>query len=89
MKQKLKVLSVFCIFLNIIQMYFIYIIPKDDSISGPLLWLVILVPIFILQLISFMLFFVTEQQNKRKLFILALINLFLTALPFCILLKYY
>jgi hypothetical protein len=89
MKQKLKWLSVFCLFINIIQMYFIYIIPKNDSVSGPFLWLVFSVPIMIIQVILFLRFLVTEEHKKRQLLILGILNFVLTALPFGILLQYY
>lgn len=89
MKQRLKWLSVFCLFINIIQMYFIYIIPKNDTVSGPFLWLVVAVPITIIQLILFLRFLITEEHKKRQLLILGIINVVLTALPFCILLQYY
>lgn len=70
-------------------MYFIYIIPKDDTVSGPFLWLVFAVPITIIQVILFLRFLVTEEHKKRQLLILGILNFVLTALPFCILLRYY
>jgi len=89
MKQLLKWLSVFCLLSNFIQMYFIYIIPKNDGISGPVLWLIFSVPIVLMQTTLFLIFIVTEQEKKRKLLFLAILIFILLLIPFFILMQYY
>lgn len=89
MKQLLKWLSVLCLGCSFIQMYFIYIIPKSDSGSGPVLWLIYSVPAVLLQIILLLNFVVTDKEKSKKLLFLALLIFILMLLPFLILKKYY
>jgi hypothetical protein len=87
MKKYIRYSSFLSIFLSLIPMYYVYTLPKGNFISGPVTFLLMLF-ILLMQIVLSVIIWNSNDSNKRKIMILAIINFAITLLQFYMLYRY-
>jgi CDP-diglyceride synthetase len=87
MQKHIKYSSLISLLFSLIPMYYVYTLPKGNFISGPVTFLLMLIPFFV-QIVLFVIIWNLNDSSKRKTMILSIIIFTITILQFYILYRY-
>ena len=87
MERYFKYSSFLSLILSLIPMYYVYTLPKGNFISGPVTFLLMVI-LLITQIVLSVIIWNSNDSNKRKIIIFAIINFAITLLQFYILYRY-